>query len=162
MGKSSIVLVYLDDCIIISKKGSGVSKRLTKALVNGKENFQLTDEGSLDRYLGVEIKKRNDGKVELFQPHLIDRFLAVVGQDTNVNEKSTPVTNPLLHKDIAVLPRKFKWNYMQAISLLTYLQGTSRPGIAIAVHQAARFTNDPKFSHERAVHRIVRYIKGTT
>jgi hypothetical protein len=45
--------------------------------------------------------------------------------------------------------------------MLTYLQGTSRPDIAMACHQAARFTNDPKLSHERAVHRIARYLKAT-
>lgn len=45
--------------------------------------------------------------------------------------------------------------------MLTYLQGTSRPDISMPVHQAARFTNDPKLSHERAVHRIARYLKGT-
>ena len=29
------------------------------------------------------------------------------------------------------------------------------------VHQAARFTNDPKLSRERAVHRIARCLKAT-
>ena len=29
----------------------------------------------------------------------------------------------------------------------------------MAVHKAARFTHDPKLSHERAVHRISRYLK---
>ena len=161
LGKSSIVLVYVDDCIIISKKGSGVAKRLIKSLLDGNEHFQLTDEGDLDRYLGVEITKLKDGRVELTQPHLIDRFLAVVQQESNINEKPTPATKPLLHKDVDGLPRKFKWNYRQAIGMLTYLQGTSRPDIVIACHQAARFTNDPKLSHERAVHRIARYLKAT-
>ena len=45
--------------------------------------------------------------------------------------------------------------------MLTYLQFTSRPNIAMAVHHAARFTNNPKLSHERAVRRIVRYLKAT-
>ena len=161
LGKSSIILVYVDDCIIISKKGSGVAKRLIKSLLDGNEHFQLTDEGNLDRYLGVEITKLKDRRVELTQPHLINRFLAVVQQESNINEKPTPATKPLLHKDIDGLPRKFKWNYRQAIGMLTYLQGTSRPDIAMAVHQAARFTNDPKLSHERAVHRIARYLKAT-
>ena len=42
-----------------------------------------------------------------------------------------------------------------------YLQVTSRPDIAVAVHQAAMFTHDPKLSHERAVYRIARYLKAT-
>ena len=42
--------------------------------------------------------------------------------------------------------------------MLGYLQGTSRPAIAIATHQCARFCSNPKLSHERAVKRIVRYL----
>ena len=45
--------------------------------------------------------------------------------------------------------------------MLTYLAGHSRPYIAFAVHQCARFTFAPKRSHEEAVKRIVRYLIGT-
>ena len=45
--------------------------------------------------------------------------------------------------------------------MLNYLAATTRPDIAMAVHQAARFCIDPKLSHERAIHRIDKYILGT-
>ena len=45
--------------------------------------------------------------------------------------------------------------------MLGYLQGTTRPDIAMATHQCARFCIDPKLSHERAVKRIVRYLLDT-
>ena len=45
--------------------------------------------------------------------------------------------------------------------MLGYLQGTSRPDISLAVHQSARFNNNPKLSHERAIKRIVRYLLDT-
>ena len=45
--------------------------------------------------------------------------------------------------------------------MLNYLEKTTRPEIAFAVHQCARFCENPKLSHERAVHRIVRYLVGT-
>ena len=45
--------------------------------------------------------------------------------------------------------------------MLTYLQGTTRSDIHMATHQTARFSIDSKLSHERAVHRISRYLKGT-
>ena len=45
--------------------------------------------------------------------------------------------------------------------MLGYLQGTTRPDIAIATHQCARFNNDPHLSHERAVKRIGRYLLDT-
>ena len=56
------------------------------------------------------------------------------------------------------MPRNNTWNYRTAIGMLTYLQGTTRPDISMAVHQCARFSMNPMLSHERAVKRIGRYL----
>ena len=45
--------------------------------------------------------------------------------------------------------------------MLNYLAASTRPDCLFAVHQCARFSTNPKLSHERAVKRIVRYLKGT-
>ena len=42
-----------------------------------------------------------------------------------------------------------------------FLANNSRPDIAFAVHQCARFTHCPKESHAAGVKRIIRYLKGT-
>ena len=44
--------------------------------------------------------------------------------------------------------------------MLTYLKGSTRPGISMEAHQAARFCIDPKLSHEQAVKRIGRCLLG--
>ena len=48
----------------------------------------------------------------------------------------------------------------QAIGMLTYLQSTSCYDIAMPVHQYARFFNNPKRSHEKAIIKIVQNLKG--
>ena len=45
--------------------------------------------------------------------------------------------------------------------MLNYLQASTRPDLAFSVHQCARFSQDPKLSHEQAVRRIGRYLLGT-
>ena len=45
--------------------------------------------------------------------------------------------------------------------MLNYLEKTLRLEIAYVVHQCARFCENPKLLHERAVHRIVRYLTST-
>jgi hypothetical protein len=45
---------------------------------------------------------------------------------------------------------------------LNYLQGHSRPDITLATSQVARFVHSPKRSHELALIRLGRYLKGTT
>ena len=45
--------------------------------------------------------------------------------------------------------------------MLSYLTGTTRPEISMAVHQTTRFSSVPKTSHERAIKRICKYLQGT-
>jgi len=71
------------------------------------------------------------------------------------------VSYPLLSKDKDGLPRKCPWKYRTAIGMLGYLSGSTRPDISMATHQYARFNNDPKLSHERAVKKIGRYLLDT-
>ena len=46
--------------------------------------------------------------------------------------------------------------------MLNYLQGNTRPEIAMAVYQTARFCNDPKLCHEKAIMRLGRYLLHTS
>ena len=62
------------------------------------------------------------------------------------------------HKDADGKPRKDSWNYRAAVGMLNYLASNTRPELSMAVHQCARFCNDPKLSHEKAVKRIARYL----
>ena len=48
------------------------------------------------------------------------------------------------------------------VGMLLYLATNTRPDIAFAVSQVARFNSAPKQSHAAAVKMIVRYLKGTT
>jgi hypothetical protein len=50
---------------------------------------------------------------------------------------------------------------IKVLFLLLYLASNSRPDIAIAVHQAAHFTHNPKAPHAKAIKHICRYLKGT-
>ena len=156
-----VILVYVDDCIIISKDEK-VIDRFVSSMMNGKEGFVLTYDGDLARFLGVEIEYCKDGTINMTQPHLIQRILSLCGVKSNeVNGRDNPVAKPILHKDLAGLKRKHSWNYRSAVGMLRFLSGTSRPELAMAIHQCARFNNDPKLSHERAIIRICRYLLST-
>jgi hypothetical protein len=128
------------------------------SLHEGDENFLLQDKGSIDKYLVVDIKQRDASSFELTQPFLIERITKFLGIDNGkTNEKLTPVGKPLLNKDLDSVPRKYDWEYQGAIEL-TYLTGSVRPDIAMAVHQCARFSANPMSSHKQAIMRIGRYL----
>ncbi len=85
----------------------------------------LQDEGSIDKYLGVNIKQIDANAFELSQPFFIDRIATLLGiADGNKNQKLTPVGKPLLNKDLNEVPRKYDWEYRGAIGMLTYLTGS--------------------------------------
>jgi hypothetical protein len=115
-------------------------------------------------YLGVRIEKK-DGKIQLVQPRMIKRILELLNLagDTPTKMHDTPANadTRTLSKDDPE-PRKLKWNYRAVIGALEYLQGMTRPDLAYATHQCARFSNDPRQSHEIAVKRIGRYLKRTS
>jgi len=52
-------------------------------------------------------------------------------------------------------------NYSSIIGKLTFLALNSRPDIAFAVHQCARWCSNPRVTHGAAVKRIGRYLKTT-
>ena len=50
--------------------------------------------------------------------------------------------------------------YQSAVGNLLYLSGWTRPDIAFAVSNVARFCSNPTKEHWTAVKRILRYLKG--
>ena len=92
--------MYVDDVIIIgdtTKKIDG----LIQALHGGDENFDFTEKGSIDKYLGVEIKQLGKDSFKISKPCLIKRVLALLGIEQNTtNEKLTPVGKSLPNKDL--------------------------------------------------------------
>ena len=111
INKKLIALVYVDDCILISKKESAITE-FVQSLHNGPENFVFTKEGSLESYLGVCMSKLPGGRSsEIFQSFLIDRIIKAIGFDlaaTNGVRNNVPVGYSLLNKDMDGPPRKTK------------------------------------------------------
>ena len=82
----------------------------------------MTDEGNIERYLSVEVKKKSDGSLESAQEYLIRRIIKAVGlEPSSTAPKPTPISDPLLHKDQEDLPRKRDWNYIHLVEMLSYL-----------------------------------------
>ncbi|KAL7534594.1 hypothetical protein ACHAWF_004881 [Thalassiosira exigua] len=153
-----IVLTYVDDCIILGKDMAVVDS-LIQSLKNGEENFELTDEGSIDKYLGVLIKDIDENTFEMSQPFLIRRIIQFLSLDeSKTRGRPTPVGKPLLNRDLDEAPRKHPWLYRGAVGMLSYLTNRVRPEIQMAVHQTARFSANPMRSHELAIMRIGRYL----
>ena len=154
---TNIIIMYVDDCVIISKS-EGEANAIMEEIKN--QGLKLTDEGTMETYLGIQIKREENGDFTLSQPYLIDRIIgAIRGMEDAKMCKSPASSTVTLTKDLEGEKRKEQWNYRSVIGMLNYLVNSTQPDLAYAVHQCARFSNDPKRSHEQAVKRILRYLQ---
>ena len=160
-----IILTYIDDCIYLSRSGKKIDDAI-ESMKNpkkrdGPKKFLLNIEDDYAGFLGININKTESG-IELSKSGLIDRILQVLGLDTDLTTiRTEPASTTPLGKETTGAPRKETWSYSSVIGMMLYLASNSRPDIAFAVHQCARFNHCPRLKHEQAVKRIARYLKWT-
>jgi hypothetical protein len=155
---STIFMVYTDDGIFCGPDKIEIERCLQEL---GKR-FDITDEGAIDEYLGVKVTHMKDGTISLTQPHLIDSIIADLGFKENTKGKDTPAPSTAsINRDLDGAPHSESWEYRSVIGKLNYLEKSTRPDIAFAVHQCARYSSNPKESHSHAVRYIVRYLMKT-
>ena len=152
-----IVVQYVDDLGIAYKDMATIDKLISKLESKG---FGLTKEGSFTEYLGINYTHNKDGSILMNQPGLIDKIVTTAGME-NCNSNRTPCTKEALALDPEGKSMTDKWNYRSIVGMLLYLATNTRPDIAYAVSQVARFSHSPKQSHATAVKTIIRYLYGS-
>jgi hypothetical protein len=161
------LLIYTDDGILTGRSEKDIDaviELMRQPAGTNKElrPFDMTDEGEITDYLGVKVDRMPDGTIKLSQPHLIQQVIDDLGFNERTKGKSTPAkSTDRLHRDVHGDPMNEKWHYRSVIGKLNFIEKSTRPDIAYAVHQCARFSNDPKASHASAVKHIVKYLMTT-
>jgi hypothetical protein len=151
-----VVLCFVDDLIYV---GPDVSK-IDAMIANLGEEYQLTVEEDISSFLGIQIDILPDNAMLLTQSGLTKRVLETCLM-VDCNAKDTPASNTTLGSDLSGPTFSNEFSYASAVGMLMYLASNSRPDIAFAVHQCARFTHSPRASHGEAIKRICRYLQGT-
>jgi Reverse transcriptase (RNA-dependent DNA polymerase) len=156
---STIIVVYTDDTIVTGP----VQEEVDKAIADIAGEFTITNEPNVSDFLGVKINRDNEKKqYTLTQPHLIQSILDDLGLKDNSKSRDVPALSSKIlqcHEDKP--PHDGAWHYRSVIGKLNYLEKCSRPDIAYAVHQCARFAHNPRTEHTKAVKLIGRYLKTT-
>ncbi len=164
------LLFYVDDGIFLAPRQKDIDeayKLLSAPVVSNQGEvlhraFVMTDEGDLSDYLGVKIDALPNGTIKVSQPHLIQSVLDDLKFNERTGTKKTPAsTSVKLNGDIHGEPFIEEWQYRGVIGKLNFIEKSTRPDIAYAVHQCARFSADPKNSHATAVKRIGKYLLAT-
>jgi hypothetical protein len=153
-----ICLIYVDDALLFYKNKLAMATLVDKMKAEG---MLFREEESVAGYLGVHIDRKDDGSIHLTQQGLAERIVESLHlSDSTTTSVETPCTKylPIDEKGEAA---HGEFSYPSVVGQLNYLQGHSRPDITLATSQVARFVHSPKRSHELALIRIGRYLKGT-
>ena len=116
-----IVLTYADDCLTVVPSMVAIHE-FVKSMEVGTENFMLTNEVNIDKFLRIEITHIDHRIFKHLQPFLINRIISFFKIDSNnygvgTNSKSMPVGKVLLHKYLSGKPRKETRNYRTAVGM---------------------------------------------
>ncbi len=73
-----IIIIYVDDCIIVSNSMKDTNT-FVKSMKDGPQEYFLTDEGNINTFLDIEIKEITRNKFKLSQPFLIKQIVNLLG-----------------------------------------------------------------------------------
>ena len=149
-------VIWVDDCLFFCKD----KQQINDSIKELSKHMPLTKEDSVIAFLGIKIE-RNNSSYTLSQPGLIQKIIEAVDM-VDCNSAKTPAASVPISTDPDGISHNEIWEYRSLVGMLMFLaNNTSRPDIAYATHQCARFSHSPKASHSLAIKRIVRYLKGT-
>ena len=156
---SVMYVLYTDDSILAGPDLKEVKRAIEDIK---KTKLDITIEGDIQDFLGVNIDRKKDGTIHLTQPHLIDQILDDLRLEENAKTRSLPAASSrLLSRHTNSPDFDGSFNYRSVIGKLNYLEKGSRSDIAYIVHQCARFSSCPKKEHGEAIRWLGRYLKGT-
>jgi hypothetical protein len=159
IGKSVIAVVYVDNVLFYSKSDDDINNIIST--LRAEHNILIRREGDAEGFLGVSVVK-DKSRLILTQAGLTERIVKALGLCSSFSTAiKTPAETSPLPKDIDGDAATGNFNYAAVVGMLLYLSGHSRPDIAFAVHQCARYTFRPTKRHEQVLIRIGRYLKGT-
>ena len=86
-----ICVVYVDDTLFFAKDREKVNKVISQLQ---KLDFELTDEGDVEAFLGIKVDQLPDGTIKMSQPDLINRVIQTLGLE---NQSKQRKLQPFLH-----------------------------------------------------------------
>lgn len=89
-----------------------------------KSQLDVSEEGSLEEFLGVKCDKKENGSMELTQEHLINNILDDLGMKINTKCKPTPSRKHIMvSEDMYGKPHEdIIWKFISVIGKLNYLE----------------------------------------
>ena len=153
-----VLTVWVDD-VIAAHNSMSVWKRLMYYL---RKSFKIVDMGECAWILGMQLRRKRDERElhlgqELYTENILSRFNMSRCKPVDVPMKDKPRLRAREEgEELTEQP------YRSLVGALMYLAVCTRPDIAYAVGQLARYCSAPTCAHWDAALHLLRYLRGTT
>lgn len=149
-----VVCLYVDDMIYMGSSESLVNDFKSSIM----KNFEMTDLGLLQCFLGIEVIQGEDGIFATQKKYVVD--LVKKFNMSNCEKALTPMNiNEKLQREDGTEQADARI-YRSLVGGLNYLTHT-RPDIAFSVSVVSRYMHNPTKQHFGAAKKILRYVAGT-
>ena len=147
------IIIWVDDLLIAGKRTA-----LSVVVGTLKRLLPMKDLGFPSIFTGVRIRKI-EGGLFLDQALFTQQALRSFNMQ-DAKSQDTPASSLRLQAEGSI-PLEENVPYRSAVGSLLWLALNTRPDIAFAVSQVAKFSHAPTQAHWTAVKKIFRYLNGT-
>ena len=139
-----VLVVYVDDILLAGK----YEQKIAQLKSDLGCRFQLKDMGKLNYFLGVSVKQNSKtGTTWISQPAYTEAVLQKFGMELSKPANTPVAAGTKLVKAAEESESIDTIRYQSAVGSLLYLSGWTRPDIAFAVSNVARFCSHPTREH---------------
>ena len=156
-----LIVVYVDDCLVVGDKSE-----VERTIQEIKDVFNIKEKGTLDDYLGCEIKfDERRTRAWIGQPHLLKKLEKTFGEETaKVRNNKTPGTPRFVSikttEDDKISDEKQE-RFRSGIGMLMYLVKHSRPDIANPVRELSKRLDGANQGQYLEMLRIIKFVINT-
>jgi hypothetical protein len=167
IGNGVYILLYVDDMLIIGNRGNiDAVKSKIKTKWNCKDVNSRTPHSFI--FVGFQVDRERKAKsITIHQELYITKLLEQFKMD-KANPTATPLPTGTVLKPVdqsessdELLDPMGIILYRQIVGSVIYLSNCTRPDIAYAVGQLARFMATPSIFHLKMAKHLLRYLRGS-
>lgn len=155
-GEWIFLLIYVDDILVAANSEN--HHNFVKLIL--KNNFDISDMGEVNFYLGIKIEKGIDKYFTISQENYINKIVEDSGvTDAKFSKIPMDIGYVKENDDNNFMPSNEKYHHL--IGSLLYLSVNTRPDISTAVSILSRKVNNPTFRDWAELKRLIKYLNGT-
>jgi Reverse transcriptase (RNA-dependent DNA polymerase). len=159
-GKLFIIVLYVDDILMLCEDDGEIDWLIDE--LRGEYKEVSVERGDEISYLGMALKRNQDGSFEISMEAYIKNVLDSFPEYDDLKKCTTPVTAKLFDlNEGKLLSKRDKERFHTTVARLLYLSKRARPDIQLPVLYLCSRVQSPTVADDLKLRRVLGYLKLT-